>query len=259
MWILKYILFILIPAISTYLAADDTCIKWLIKHELLSVNVNIELFQKICLFISVIFTTFVINLQLIKHENNEKQCQKEIAGLFSIIKQVAQSNFATISKNSNFTFNLRIFVPEFSLVKFIRSFLHKNKEKWFVIRNVEPFAKRDITEHLRFRVYPDKQGLVGEAYESGSIVYDEILPKTNETEYGLENSQVNRTVNLLWSICVPIFNEKNEVIAVIAFDSDQSYLNISSNKESIRKLTNTLSLMLRDSVPGLFKRKVSLK
>ena len=255
MRVLKYIINIAIPAISTYFASDDTLIKWKKKKNILSGTINTLLFQKICLLISVIFTTFILNIKLIISSCTNERHQKEIAGLYNVIKQFAQSNFASITNNNNFSFDLRIFVPEVNISKTVLAFVTRKKaEKWFIIRNIEPFAKKDITEHLRFRVEPDIQGLVGEAYKSGFIVYDETLEITNNTKYSLDKAQLSRTSKLLWSLCVPILNDNNEVFAVMAFDSDSSPLDISSNKEEIRALTNTLAIMMRDSVPELFKR-----
>ena len=194
------------------------------------------------------------------YSHNEERLKKEIAGLYNVIKQFAQSNLTAISNNNNFSFDLRIFVPEVNVFKSITAFLTRKKaEKWFVIRNIEPFAKKDITEHLRFRVELDIQGLVGDAYERGSIVYDDDLPLTNETEYSLDKAQLSRTSKLLWSLCVPILDENNKVFAVMAFDSDSSPLDIASNKDEIRALTNTLAIMMRDSVPELFKPKWRIK
>ncbi len=255
MRLLNYLIDIAVPALSTYLAADDSIIRLLIRKNLLSTSFNIVMFQRVCLLISILFTTFVLNIKLIIHLNSKEKLQKEIAGLFNVIKQFAQSNFASISKNNDFNFDLRIFVPEINVCKYVLAFVIRKKvEKWFVIKNIEPFAKKDITEHLRFRVEPDIQGLVGQAYKSGSIVYDDALELTNDTEYSLDKAQISRTSKLLWSLCVPILNENNDVIAVIAFDSDSSSLDIKSNKNEIRDLTNTLAIMIRDSVPELFKR-----
>ena len=72
-----------------------------------------------------------------------------------------------------------------------------------------------------------------------------LYVKTNESPYSVSNG-VDHVI---------LTNEKNEVIAVMAFDSDGTPLNISQNKEEIRTLTNTLAIMMRDSVPELFKRK----
>lgn len=256
MWIIKYLIEAVIPTLSAYLAADDTIFIWLIDCHVLSQNVNIEGIQKIFLAIDILYTVFWLEFRLGYYNYKEKQSRKEIAGLYNVIKQFAQSNFSSISKDSNFNFDLRIFVPEVKVSNLIFSFLlSRNKEKWFVIHNIEPFAKKDITEHLRFRVEPDEQGLVGKSYQSKSIVYDDNLKETNSVNYSLQETQVNRTSNLLWSICVPILDEKNGVIAVIAFDSGSSNLDITNNKNEVRDLTNTLSIMLKDSVPELFKQR----
>lgn len=260
MWLLNCFLEIVIPAISAYLASDDTIIQWLIRNQYLAQSFNIVTFQKICLIINILFTTFVLYGRLHYHSYKEKQCQKEIAGLYNMIKEFAQSNFVTITNNRNFSFELRIFVPEVSIYGWLKSIgKRKDREQWFVIRNIEPFAKKDITEHLRFMVSPNKQGLVGAAYNTGSIVYDDNLAATNSTAYSLGQTQLSRTSKLRWSICVPILNDKNEVIAVMAFDSDSSELDIERNKSELKDLTNTLAIMMRDSVPELFKRKWCLK
>lgn len=260
MWFFRYFIDALIPGISAYLASDDSFFKWLIENHILAENFDIQLWQRIFLIISIFFTTFVLYLKLAYHRKKEEQCRDEIAGLYNVVKQFAQSNFASISGDASFSFDLRIFVPETSVTQFIRNRFRKKekREKWFIIRNIEPFARKDITEHLRLKVEPTQQGLVGQAYKSKSIVYDDSLSETNSTNYSLEESQVNRTSNLIWSVCVPITNEKNDVIAVMAFDSDGTPLNISQNKEEIRTLTNTLAIMMRDSVPELFKRKWSI-
>lgn len=255
MRILKYIIYTVIPAVSAFLAANDEIIVWLIDNHVLSQKLNVSLFQSLCLCINVLFTVLIINGELINSQRKNEHYRKEIAGLYNIVKLFAQSTFVAISKNNNFNFDLRIFVPEINIIRWIKdSVCCRKKEKWFVIRNIEPFAKKDITEHLRFRVDPDPQGLVGEAYKSGSIVYDDTLEITN-INYSLGQNQLNRTSNLRWSICVPISNEKNEIVAIMAFDSDSSNLDIKKNKNEIKNMTNTIAIMLRDSVPELFDRK----
>lgn len=254
MWLIRLLLDSAIPAISAYIAADETIFKWLINHHILANNFDIPLWQRIFMLINIFFTVFVLSVKIAYHRHKEEKYRNEIAGLYNVVKQFAQSNFVTISGNNSFCFDLRLFVPEASICRLIKNLFSKKKEKWFVIRNIEPFAKKDITEHLRFRVEPDHQGLVGKAYKEKSIVYDDNLEKTNSTNYSLEESQVNRTSGLLWSLCVPITNEKNEVIAVMAFDSGTSSLNINQNKNEIRTLTSTLAFMMRDSVPELFSR-----
>ena len=260
MRIFKYIIYITIPAFSSYLASDRTIVQWLIRKRVLAPGFNIQLFQSLCLLCSIIFSTFVLNLKLISYERNGERLRKERDGLYNVIKEFVNNNFVNISGDENFTFNLRIFVPEVRISRLLKSLLfHQAKEKWFVICNIEPFAKKDITEHLRFRVEPQKQGLVGDAYGSKSIVYDDTLELTNSTNYSLEQTQLHRTSNLKWSLCVPILDDNNTVVAIMAFDSDSSQLDINLNKDEIRTLANVLAIMMRDSVPDLFKPKWSIR
>lgn len=251
--VIRYIIDIAVPALTAYLAASDSLLKFLIGHNILAKNFNISLFQDICLLINIVFTTFVLCLRLIRYEHREESSIRKISGLYNMVKKIIQSNLSHISGDSNISFDLRIFVPKRSISCFIKSLFHIKTEKWFFIRNIEPFANKDITEHLKFRVDPDPQGLVGSAYSKKSIVYDDNLAETNSTSYSLDQAQVSRTSALLWSICVPILNEKNEVIAIMALDSNTSRLDISANKDAIRTLTNTIAIMMKDSVPELFK------
>lgn len=260
MWLFQFIIDLAIPAISAFLASEKAPYDWLMKVQLLSSNFDVAGFQKICLIVNIVSTTFILCFRLSYYRSKGERYKKEIAGLYNVIKQFAQNNFVHISGNEDFNFDLRIFVPEISIWKKLKSLLPKQKrERWFVIRNIEPFARKDTTEHLRIRVEPDEQGLVGQAYAKASIVYDEKLQTTNSTDYSLDTSQLHRTSNLRWSICVPIINDRNNVIAVMAFDSTQSDLDIENNKDEIRTLTNTLAIMMRDSVPELFKGKWSIK
>lgn len=198
---------------------------------------------------------FVLNAKLFYQQYKVNQYQKEIAGLFNIIKEVARNNFVYITKNKDFSFDLRVFVLETSVINIVMSYLGRKREKWFVIRNIEPFAKKDVTEHLRFRVCPNLQGIVGKVFQSGDIAYDDQLQETNSQNYALDHSQINRTSNLLWSICVPIVRTGKNVIAIVAFDSDRSKLNINKNKEKVFILTNTITLLMHNSIPELFTRK----
>lgn len=254
--IIRYFFDIAIPAVTAYLASSDSLLQFLIKHNVLASSINISLFQDICLFINIVFTTFILCFRLIKYEFRQKSSNKKISGLYNMVKKIIQSNLCQISGDSNISFDLRIFVPKKSFRRWIKSLFSKNAEKWFIIRNVEPFASRDVTEHLEFRVEPNPQGLVGSAYTKKSIVYDDNLSETNSTAYSLDQTQVSRTSSLLWSICIPILNENNDVIAIMALDSNTSDLDITANKDAVRRLTNTIAIMMRDSVPELFKSKV---
>ena len=205
-----------------------------------------------------IILTTVLGGRIVIYEYKQQADEKRIAGLYNMIKRFAQSNFEKISKNGNFSFEMRIFVKEKNWVHILPKWLCRNRDVFFSIRNIYPFAHNDITENLRFRAYPDPQGLVGKCYVDKSIYYDENLTETNKT-YSLNENQIAKTTDLKWSICVPIFDQSNEIIAIVAFDSQVSKLSIEKNEEAIRKLVNTFSQMLYDCAPTLFKQKVVVR
>ena len=133
MWFIRYLFNALIPGVSAYLASDDTIFRLLIDNHILAGTFDIQLWQRIFLIISILFTTFVLSMQLAYHRNKEKQCKEEIAGLYNVVKQFAQSNFASISKDASFSFNLRIFVPETSIIRIIgNGFKEKEEELDFI-------------------------------------------------------------------------------------------------------------------------------
>lgn len=258
MRIIRYVIDIVFPAITAFLAASDNAFNFLVQKNIISASFNIEVFQDICLLLNILFTTVILGGRIIACEYKQQANEKRIAGLYNMIKQFAQSNFEKISKNGNFNFEMRIFVKEKNLTHLLPKWIHKNLDIFFSIRNIYPFAHSDITENLRFRVCPEPQGLVGKCYADKSIYYDENLIETNNS-YALNESQIAKTSELKWSICVPIFDQSNEIIAIVAFDSQVSKLSIEKNEDAIRKLVNTFSQMLYDCAPTLFKRKVVVR
>lgn len=258
MTVIRYILDILIPTITAYLANGNALYQFLKDAKVLADDFDIVGVKEFFLIVNIIFTVVVLPLQIICVERKKRKAEQKIDGLNAMLKQFIQNNFVHITKNENFSFDMRIFVPEKNVFQYLKGILGKG-ETWFTIRNISPFANKDITEHLRFRVSPNPQGLVGAAYAGKSIVYDDNLSETNSIDYSLDQLQVNRTSKLLWSICVPVLDSKSNVIAVLAFDSTVSRLNIEEHKEDIGTLTNTFAVMMHDSIPELFKGKVSFR
>ncbi len=252
---IRYVIYVAVPPLTAYLASNDSIIQFFINKGLLKPTFNLQGFHEFFKIINILFTTIFLGIKACRHEEKEESYKKQVIGLYNMTKQFLQSNLINISNNDALNFDLRIFVPEYNVLKMI---LHAGqlKEKWFVIRNIEPFASRDTTEHLRFRVMPDPQGLVGIAYKTKSIVYDDNLRETNSKNYYLNQSQINRTSNLNWSICIPILDDKNDVIAVMAIDSDTTEFKMKRDEVQIQTLTNTFAVMMRDSAPELFKKEV---
>ena len=86
------------------------------------------------------------------------------------------------------------------------------------------------------------------------MVYDDDLEHTNDTSYSLDRIQVSRTSNLKWSICCPVFDDKNTVVAIIALDG-KTKITIDKEKENdLKEELYVFTRMLYDYVPQLFRR-----
>lgn len=252
--IIKYLFLVAIPTIAAYLAEDDSVIQYLIRKQILYQDFNCDTFQHICALISIIFTVFVLFPQLLCLEYKREKEQEQIVGLYNMIKDIATAALEKyFTKHAAFQFNMRIFIPEHLRLRRIQKLLDPRTPLFFHNKNIEPFAKRDKTEQLRFRVTPDPQGIVGNCYTTKSISYDENLLESNSTKYNLDQNQIALTNDLKWSICIPIADKGNNVIAVVAFDSTTSPLNIHANEKDICRMTNNIAIQLHNYVPNLFK------
>lgn len=102
-------------------------------------------------------------------------------------------------------------------------------------------------------MFPEPQGLVGECYNRKRVLCDDNLENTNPT-YKLNKHQLTRIANLKWSICCPIFDSSDDVIAILALDGKNKITINATNKEEIGTQIVVFSRMLYDAVPQLFRR-----
>ena len=109
--IIRYIIDIAVPALSAYLANNDSLVQFLINKKILSNQFNVGQFQNICLIVNILFTTFVLYMKILLNEAKEESSKRKISGLYKMVKTFIQSNLGQISGDKNISFDLRIFVP----------------------------------------------------------------------------------------------------------------------------------------------------
>lgn len=152
-------------------------------------------------------------------------------------------------------FDIRIFIPKFPTLYKIADFLRiPNVPRKFVIKNIELIAEPGTTNNLEFEVFPHQEGLVGDCYFRKAMVYDDDLETTNSINYNLGQNQITRTSNLKWSICCPVFEDSNTVVAILALDGKTKITIDQRNESALREQLIAFSRLLFDSVPQLFKR-----
>ena len=86
------------------------------------------------------------------------------------------------------------------------------------------------------------------------MVFDDNLEHSNSTDYNLGENQISRTSNLKWSICCPIFDTNNAVVAILALDGKSKITIAEENAPILNEHIVAFSRLLYDSVPQLFKR-----
>ena len=132
----------------------------------------------------------------------------------------------------------------------IRIFVYRKIKKEFKILNIDGLAVVGMTENLTFKTDPP-QGLVGYCFVTRKIIYEPDLyhPKN---EQPLSKDLKNRTSDLRFCLCVPIFNNKDNVVAVVAFDSS-SALDLGPQVNDILTIFIAFSQNLQKAMPKLFK------
>lgn len=251
--IIKIFIVSLLPTLLQYIS-NSNLLEILQKAQIIGMAVDVPKVKTVIGLFGCVLTAFMLVYY-------QWSAEKKIANLEKINNQLLElhkKSFVKLlsSKVSN-TFekiNIRIFVPHYSL----KYYLSCKRHLEFVIKNFSELADTGITNNLRFQVLPtaSAEGLVGDCYNSKRMVYDDNLEETNEQNYHLSEYQKNKTRTLKFSMVCPLFKNKQEVVAVVAFDSEEKVVMPSKNSEEYRQLTQlvlTYSQTLYETVPELFK------
>ena len=255
--ILSVLIFTAIPSFLSYVSNSDYFFTKLIGAGILSENItkSIDLIQDGCLIASIVLSVILLSVTSakaqIKHELMLEQRNLLIKMNKDNLKTALVEKFSKEFSN----FNIRIFIPKHPRWYALLKWLHvRNHKVSFIIKNIPQIAEAGITTNLEFEVYPKCEGLVGLCYEKKVMYYDDNLTENNSTSYNLGDNQIARTSNLEWSICCPVFESANDVIAIIALDGTEKLTIDKSREVELSKQIVVFSRMLYDAVPQLFRR-----
>ena len=249
--VFKGILLSLIPALCTYLSQSENILSWLQNNNYIGTEINIEIVQHITGILSILFTFGLLTIPLIISNLQNLTYKTQRDYLIKNNKEIFQN---TLKKQlDNCKLNVRIFVPRISLWHKICKKLNIKTKNVYCIKNIEGLADKDITDNLKFEVYPNKQGLVGDCFEQKAIVFDDDLENSNETNYNLTHYQIAKTNQLKFILVCPIFSENEEIISIISFDSYDTIKIKDEAKDKIRKLILNYTQSLYECIPEVFK------
>lgn len=251
--VIKGIIFSLIPAFCTYLSQAENMLDWLQKKNYIGTEINLEFVRQCAGILSIIFTFVFLTVPLIivNLQSSSYKSQRDV--LIKNNKEILQTTLKDQLYLDSCKLNIRVFVPYTSLRhKICKWFKIKTKNVYY-IKNIEGLAEKDITDNLKFEVYPNKQGLVGVCYEQKAMLYDDDLENSNETNYNLTHYQIAKTNQLKFILVCPIFSENEEIIAIVSFDSCDKIKIKEDSKEIVRKIILNYTQSLYECIPDLFK------
>lgn len=249
------VLLSLIPAICTYLGQDNNILVRLQEKGYIGPNVNLELFRDWMNILSIVLTFTILTVPLIIANMKSESYKAQRDTLLKNNKDIFGITLKEQLKLENCHINIRVFVPKITLRHIISKWLHLPIKLEYHIKNIDGLADHDITENLKFEVYPRKQGLVGNCYSQKAVLYDDDLINSNETNYNLTDYQKAKTNRLQFILVCPIISELNEVVSIVSFDSYDVIKIHEEQKEPLRKLILNYTQSLYESIPDLFKAK----
>lgn len=253
--ILPVIIFSAIPSVLSYLANSSFVFDKLQKNGWIGQAVNISEIQDFCLWVGIVFSALLLSLNLIITKFRRDSYLEQRNNLISMNKALLANALGPTFVSNEASFDIRIFIPKHrKLYRLYNLVKNTSFSRKYIIKNISIIAEKGSTKDLQFEVFPNPQGLVGECYKTKAIIYDDKLYETNDSNYRLDKAQIARTSDLKWSICCPVFEKNDIVVAIIALDG-KTKITIDSEKENaLRTHLSSFSQMLFDSVPQLFKR-----
>lgn len=237
-----------IPGIITFVGSSDL-LDVLYKNNILGSKFDIDKTKLICQILGAVIFFVIVTYQMSVNAYKIQVSANEINGLLYQNKNIFELGIATVL-GKRVGIDIRIFVPLKKRINF-----NKNEELYFHIKNYSGLCNVGITNNLKFKVLPDtdKEGLVGECYNTGAMIYDDNLKENNSTQYNLNYAQISKTRELKFSIVCPLYDEHNSIVAIVAYDGREEISITDNNKQEIVNAVVTFAQMLYENAPELFK------
>jgi hypothetical protein len=208
----------LIPTLLMFIGRSDSFFTFLKDHSFIKQETKTDGYQLLIFVIGILWSGLVTPLQL---ANTKKKLEEKSSTLEDLLRFNKETYFKTVKadiKQHNINFRTRIFVKE----KGIQAWWNKicNSKVKLTLRNFNGISDPINVKSLYFEAEPESQGLVGKAFNAKEINVD---CDVQANDYNLTPYQKTKTNDVKFCSTAPILNTKNEVVAVLAIDSDQSF------------------------------------
>jgi hypothetical protein len=257
-WIVvRVILFILIPALLAYLSADKSFIDILKDKKILGEGFNVPLAKQAFLVTSIGISNFIL-VAMYEFKNYKLQLSttKNIALIHNFKTEFLSTIAIEVSDRHFNSVKIRVWKGESKFILFMRkikcNLRGQTFNKAFCTVEINGLSDIDSTNGLSFEVFPLLQGLVGKCYDEHVIKYEEDISNLNAL-YNLTSYQISKTRNTKFCLTVPLFNNRNEISAIISFDCIYPILIPQSLEGKVADMFTTFTQELSKYYPRLFK------
>lgn len=242
----------LLPAFFVWLGQSDALVK-LQEYQYIGQNVNVVLIKDLSAILGVILTFWFLTIPLIKAELNEGKYHTQRDRLIKNNKEIFQKVLCKQLGRERCDMDIRIFVPQDDWKYKLKKLFNPSIPLYFRIKNLDGLADPGTTDDLQFQVCPNPEGLVGKCYQERTILYDDDLENNNETQYNLNEYQINKTNDLKFILVCPIMSSDNQIAAVVAFDSKTQIKVTDENRKPLTNAVLNYTQELHELVPEFFK------
>lgn len=249
--------FTFIPGFAMYLAGEKSILDIWQSQGYIGPKVSLPFVKQSLRILSVGLTALYLSItrEFLKNKLHIIEIQR--CSLINNLKRSFLEAFQNkISNASINAINIRIFIEKKDYLRFLKALLGKYAsyipKKYYIIKNIDGLSNAGNTNNLQFEVSPNSQGLVGKCYNQKSIVYDEDL-MVSEEDYNLNSYQRNKTCDIRFCLCAPIFGNDGEVVAIVAFDSVERITIESDDKNVWKVMITNYCQTLHENLPDLFK------
>ena len=221
--LLRIAFFVFLPACLAYLGSDHSLLDVLKENKVLGENFNVPLVKQLFQVASVSITNLIL-ISLYEYRNYKLQIiQTKNDSLISDLKTSFLSAMASELGDCHVnTIRFRVWKedtgPAFRLKKYTSRISNTQVPRRYAIMNIEGLSDIDNTKGLYFEVYPKVQGLVGRCFAEKIIKYEEDISKLYFL-YDLTPFQISKTRGTKFSLCFPIFNDRNDIVTMISLES----------------------------------------
>ncbi len=243
--LIKFFLFFSLPVVFSFLGQASLTDKLLTG---LSYRPDqIRTMKDYCCLAGIILTFLPLGITYRHNVISTMECRREHGFLLQQLKVYFMA--AIRGLNPAAVINIRIFTPKWPLLNKIGM----GSSIRFISRNINGLTDDSIKDDLEFRVFPNPQGLVGKCYSQKKMFFDSNL-QTSPQDYNLDEYQKAKIFGTKFCACVPIFNKKAEVTAVIMYDSRYEINMTPSGQKKMFSMLYKFSNEIGENLKSLFKR-----